>query len=96
MLLNNPNRIRVFAKLPGDARNINFSIEGSRGVPLSSEDIKEGTKKMDFGDLLINSSTINTPDKLKDQKSMEEFTAHIIEVETFVEFCCLALRVPQP
>lgn len=76
----------------GNAKNLTFKIDNSDGM-LTSEQVVRPTRRLDFDDLLIFRTDVNTMDKLKDDKNLRDFNTHTTEVETLVESCCLHLRV---
>ena len=55
--------------------------------------MKEPKRRLDFDEIFILNTKIDTTDKLKDGKALQNFNSYITEVETLVETCCLHLRV---
>jgi hypothetical protein len=81
--------------MSGNSKTLTFKIDNGDGF-LTSDQVINPTRKLDFDDLLIFKTDINTVDRLKSDKALAEFNTHCVEVETLIESCLLNLRVAYP
>lgn len=78
--------------IAGNPKNVNFEISNNDGL-LTSDQVKNPTKRLAFDNILILNTKVNTIDRLKDVSETNDYRDYLSEVELFVANCAVNLRV---